>query len=88
MGIIPSMTTLSAPAPIQAPVQCPPLPFVPALARVVEFERLREELRKTEMVREKQLEMMQALTNEVLHELDAPQVRFTPYTLYVCLRRS
>lgn len=72
------MTAFSAPAPVQGSVQCPPLPFVPARARVVEFERLREELRRTEVVREKQLEMLHALTNEVLHELDVPQVWFTP----------
>lgn len=74
MGIIPSTAMLPAPPPIQAPVQYPSVPFVPARARMAEFERLREELRRTEMVREKQVEMLHALANEASHELDVPQV--------------
>ena len=42
---------------------------------MVEFERLREELRRTEMVRDQQVEMLQALAIEASHELDVPQVR-------------
>lgn len=84
---------LSAPSvPIQAPVQHPSIPFVPAYARMVEFERLREELRKTEMVRERQVEMLNVLADDALHGLDVPQVRFvflppTPFLaccMHVC----
>jgi hypothetical protein len=73
MGIVPSATMLFAPA--QAPVQYPSMPFVPAHARIAEFEMLREELKRTEMVRERQVEMLHALAGEVSCGLDAPQVR-------------
>ena len=59
---------------IQAPVQHSSIPFVPACARMVEFERLREELRRTEMVRERQVEMLHVLADDALHGLDVPQV--------------
>lgn len=75
MGIIPSATMLSVPAPIQVQVQHPSIPFVSARARLAEFERLREDLRKTEAVRERQVEMLHVLANEASQELDAPQVR-------------
>ena len=78
-GIIPSATMLSAPVPVQALVQYPSIPFVPACARMVEFERLREELRRTEMVRERQVEMLHVLADEAMHELDAPQVRLVSF---------
>jgi len=71
---------LSVPVPVQAPVQYPSIPFVPARARMAEFERLREELRRTEIVREKQVEMLHALASEVSHELGVPQVRIIPQT--------
>ena len=71
MGIIPSATMLSAPVPVQAPVQHPSIPFVPASARMAEFERLREEIRKTE----RQVEMLHILADEASHGLEVPQVR-------------
>ena len=74
MGIIPSTMMLPAPPPIQAPVHYPSAPYVSARTRVAEFERLREEIRRTEMVREKQVEMLHALANEASHELDVAQV--------------
>ena len=67
-GVTPSAKMLSA------PVRHPPIPFVSARARVAEFERLREEIRKTEMVRERQVEMLHVLANEASCELDGPQV--------------
>jgi len=77
MGIIPSATMLSAPVPVQAPVQHPSIPFVPASARMAEFERLREEIRKTE----RQVEMLHILADEASHGLDVPQVRLVSPSL-------
>jgi len=77
MGISPSATLLSASVPVQVPVQYPSIPFVPAHARMAEFEMLREELRRTEMVRDQQVEMLQALAQEASHGLDVPQVRLS-----------
>jgi hypothetical protein len=69
-GINPSATML-----LPVPVQHPPIPFVSARARIAEFERLREELRRTEIVREKQVERLHALAGEsASYELDVPQV--------------
>ena len=65
----------SASVPIQAPAQYPSMPFVSAHARMAEFERLREELRVTEMVRDKQVEMLQALAGDASCELETHQVR-------------
>ena len=70
MGISLSTTMLSAPTPVQPSFSL----FVPARVRVAEFERLREELRKIEMVREKRL--------GVLRELDIPQVRVVSLHLW------
>ena len=41
---------------------------------MAEFERLREELRRTEMVRDKQVEMLHALAAYASHGMDVPQV--------------
>lgn len=71
MGIAPSATML------QPPVQHLSIPFVSARARIAEFERLREELWKTEMVREQQVERLHALADEASYELDVPQVWLT-----------
>jgi hypothetical protein len=69
-GINPSATML-----LPVPVQYPPIPFVSACARIAEFERLREELRRMEIVREKQVERLHALAGKsASYELDVPQV--------------
>lgn len=68
MGVTPSATML--PAHVQQQLS---IPFVSARARIAEFERLREELRKTEIVRERQVERLHALAGEA----SAPQVRMT-----------
>jgi len=77
-GITPSATMLSTSVPIQVPVQYPSIPSVPAGTRMAEFERLREELWKTEMVREQQVAMLLALAQEASYKLGAPQVRLFP----------
>lgn len=76
-GIIPSATMLSAPVPVQAPVQHPSIPFVPVSVRMAEFERLREEIRKTE----RQVEMLHILADEASHGLDVSQVRLVSPSL-------
>ena len=81
IGITPSATMFSTSSvPVQVPVQYPSIPFVPAHARMAEFERLREDLRRTEMVRDQQVEMLQALADAVSDELDLPQVRLFQLT--------
>ena len=78
MGIFPSATMLAA------PVQHHSIPFVSARTRIAEFESLREELRKTEIAREKQVERLYALASDSMSfGLGAPQVRifFSPFPL-------
>ena len=58
------------------------IPFVSARARIAEFDRLREELRKTEVVRERQVERLNALAGEASYELDVPQVFSRPRSPY------
>lgn len=79
------MLSASAQVPTQVPVQHPSIPFVPAYGRMAEFERLREELRRTEMVRDKQVEMLHALAADASHGLDVPQVWIflTPHAPYM-----
>ena len=69
MGIIPSSTMLPA------PVQHLSVPFVSARARIAEFERLREQIRRTDIVREMQVERLHALACEPPYEFNRPQVR-------------
>jgi hypothetical protein len=56
---------------------------------MAEFERLREDLRRTEMVRDQQVEMLQALAEDVSCGLDVPQVRLalslSPLVRLVCV---
>ncbi|KAF9789840.1 hypothetical protein BJ322DRAFT_561924 [Thelephora terrestris] len=70
-GIIPSATMLSTPFPIEAPAQHSSIPFVSAHARIAEFEQLREELRKTDIAREMQVERLNALVFQASYELPA-----------------
>lgn len=69
MGIAPSDTMLSAPIPIYA--QHPTIPFLSPRARIAEFGKLLEDLRKTEIIRELQAEKLYAMAREAP---EVPQV--------------
>ena len=77
VGINPSAMMLSGAGSTKAPVpyvQHPSIQFISARARLREFEKICEEIRKTEIVRDEQMERLHVLASKASNELDVAQV--------------